>query len=62
MVERSISPIGEKGRPIPEGVLRPLASLEPAEQRATWAEATKKNPRPTGKQIRETIETRDSRG
>jgi hypothetical protein len=49
-VERNISPIGEN-KPIPESVLRPLASLPPAQQREAWSAATAENPKPTAAEV-----------
>jgi hypothetical protein len=64
-VERNISPIGENGKctivqnaePICEAVLRPLASLEPEQQREVWASATAIDPNPTAAQVEKAVES-----
>jgi hypothetical protein len=38
-----------------------LAGLKPPEQRGAWKETTKKNPKPTAKEVRKTIEDREDR-
>jgi hypothetical protein len=50
-VERNISPMGENGEPIAERVLRPLAKLEPEEQREAWRTATRLSPKPTAELV-----------
>lgn len=41
-IERNISPNGEK--PLPEGTLRPLAKVEPKQQREVWVKAVETAP------------------
>jgi hypothetical protein len=50
-VAGNVSPIGDI-QPTSESQVRPLAKLEPEEQREVWEKATQANPNPTAKQIR----------
>ena len=54
--ERNISPIGEIGK-IPESQLRPLASLEPAQQREVWAQSVETAPegKPTAAHVQAVV-------
>ena len=50
-VERNISTIVENSSPIHEAVLRPLAGLEPDQQREAWKMATEATPTPTAEHV-----------
>jgi hypothetical protein len=55
--ERNITDQLTSKRPIAESVLRPLASLEPDQQREAWASATASNPKPTAAQVEKAVES-----
>lgn len=54
--ERNITDQLVSKGPIAESVLRPLASLEPDQQREAWAAATASNPKPTAAQVEKAVE------
>lgn len=56
-IEREISPIGEKAKPIPEGQLRPLKELPEGTRAEAYREAVEKTEgKPTAKAVQEVVD------
>jgi hypothetical protein len=53
-VAQNLSPIGDI-QPTHESQVRPLAKLEPEQQREAWKEATTKNSNPTAQDVQEAV-------